>query len=74
MRQRPYKAFGYPVLPATLYRDGDVDLYRTIALQTSIHLAWADDRTAWRAGVSGVEATGHCCCAAKNLMSEVTGT
>ena len=46
----------------TLYRDGGMDLCRTIALQTSIYVAGADYCSAWRACVSGVEAAGHCCC------------
>ncbi len=56
---RPYRAFGYPVLPAALYRDGGVDLCCTLALQTPVHMAGADYRFARRAGVSGVEAAGH---------------
>ncbi len=49
--ERPYKAFGYPALPALYIRDGGVDLYRIIALQTTVHLAGTDHRAAGRAGV-----------------------
>ena len=53
---RPYRAFGYPVLPAMYIVHGDVDLCCTLAIQTSIHVAGFDSGVAWGAGVSGVEA------------------
>jgi APA family basic amino acid/polyamine antiporter len=48
---RPYRAFGYPVLPALYIAMAAWILYRTIALQTTVHMAGADNRFTWRSGV-----------------------
>ena len=54
---RPYKAFGYPVLPAVVHCDGGVDLWCTVAIQASVHMAGVDPGVVGCAGVSGVEET-----------------
>ena len=43
---RPYKAMGYPVLPALYIVHGGVDLYRIIAVQAPIHVAGPGDCSA----------------------------
>ncbi len=62
---RPYKAFGYPVLPGALYRHGGVDMYRIIAIQAAVHVAWAGSCVA-----------GHSClsllvCSGKRIQAKV---
>ena len=42
-----------------VYRDGGVDLWRAFAIQTSVHLAGADSRSARCARVRGVETGGE---------------
>ena len=57
---RPYRAFGYPVLPGLYIVMAAVDLCCTIAVQTSVHVAGPDDCSAGYSGVPGVDADGRC--------------
>ncbi len=54
--ERPYRALGYPVLPAALHRGRRADRSSAAALQAELHLAGADHRAAGRAGVFRVAA------------------
>ena len=49
--ERPYRAFGYPVLPAALHRGRRADRDTAVALQAELHLAGADHRAAGRSGL-----------------------
>ncbi len=61
--ERPYRAIGYPDAAGGLYIDGCVDLYRIIALQTSIHMARAGDRAARHSG--------FCCVVAQSGIGSI---
>ncbi len=57
---RPYRAFGYPVLPALYIVMALWICVSTLAVQTSVHMAGPDARSAGYSGVSGVDANVRC--------------
>ena len=49
--ERPYRAFGYPVLPAAYIAGGGPDRNLAADLQAELHVAGPDHRAAGRAGL-----------------------
>ena len=49
---RPYKALGYPVLPALYIVHGRMDMYRIIAIQAPVHVAGPGACSARHSGLS----------------------
>ena len=51
-----------PGAAGPVYRDGFMDLWGTIAVQTAVHVAGIDSCAAWGSGVSALVAQGTGCC------------
>ncbi len=58
--ERPYKAFGYPVLPAAVHSGRRSDRDLPVDLQAELHLAGPHHRAAGRAGLFHLAGGGQC--------------